>query len=80
MQDIPLLHHKRKHSLCLFLPVPDRKMQYKAVEIKFEADDTLEIFFAKVHTTSQYISKVVECLKKFDNVFHLYLMRELTNC
>ena len=52
------------------MPVPDRKMQYKAVEIKFEADDTLEIFFAKVHTTSQYISKVVECLKKFDNVFH----------
>ena len=46
LQDIALLHHKRKHSLCPFLPVPDRKMQYKAVEIKFEAD-TFEIFFCK---------------------------------
>ena len=44
-------------------------MQYKAVEIKSEAD-TFEIFFEKVHTTSsiepnsQCVSKVVEYIKK----------------
>ena len=41
----------------------------------------LKYFLQKVHTTSwiepnsQCVSKVVEYLKKFDNVFHLYLMR-----
>ena len=46
----------------------------------------LKYFFAKFHTTSwiepnsQCVSKVVEYLKKFDNVFHLYLTRELRYC